>query len=90
MARIQSEYKNRGVVVVAVNIWPIFSLREWKAYWHRVGGGNAIFAQDKLPEEVFWVPAGATIIIDRQGHEVFRDLMATSYKTLKSAIEKAK
>ena len=87
MARIQSEYKNRGVVVVAVNIWPIFSLKDWKAYWHKVGGGDAIYALDKLPKKVFWLPAGSTIIIDRQGHEVFRDLSATSYEILKTAVE---
>lgn len=92
IAKINSEYGKHGVITVVVNIWPVYSLQDWKAYWHLVGGGDAVFAQDPNAR-VFWMlealSAGATIIIDRDGREVYRDIGATSYETLKSAIEKA-
>ena len=76
-----------------INIWPVYSLQDWRAYWRLVGGGDAIFAQEDPNNQVFWMlgalSAGATIIIDRDGREVFRDISATPYETLKSAIEKA-
>ncbi len=64
---------------------------------HELGNGEVqallkFFAQDPNAR-VFWMlealSAGATIIIDRDGREVYRDIGATAYDILNSAIEKA-
>jgi len=90
--RIQGEYKARGVTVVAVNIFPAAGLDHWTQYWKSVGGGDVVYAQDTRREAIRALQvrfAGATVVIDRQGREVWRDNSATDYETLKAAVERA-
>lgn len=78
--------------MVAVNIYTAAGLPYWKQYWQELGGGDVIFAQDTRREAIRGLnirTAGATVIIDRKGHIVFRDLSATEYDDLKEGVEKA-
>jgi hypothetical protein len=78
--------------VVAVNIFPAAALDSWTRYWKSVGGGDVVYAQDTRREAVRALEvrsAGATVVLDRQGREVWRDHSATDYETLKSAVEQA-
>jgi hypothetical protein len=77
---------------VAINIFPDLGLERWARYWRSVGGGEVVYAQDTRREAVraFRVrAAGSTIVLDRQGREVYRDSSATDYETLKAAVERA-
>ena len=92
LARIQREYSGQKVDVIAINIFPSASLAEWKDYWQRAGGGDVIFAQDTRHEAMRALEirsAGATVVVDREGREVYRDGSATAYHVLKAAVEKA-
>ena len=92
LARIQKEYGDMGLDVVAVNIYPRAGLAYWKEYWQAVGGGDVIYAQDTRSEAVIALrvrSAGSTIVVNRQGREVYRDGSATTYEVLKTAVEKA-
>lgn len=90
--RIQQEYGTRGVVVIAVNIFTGAGLAYWEEYWRGVGGGDVIYAQDTRHQATTALSvrtAGSTIVIDRNGREVYRDFSATDYATLKTAVEGA-
>lgn len=92
MNRIHEEYKNQGVDVVAVNIFAAAGLAYWKEYWQMAGGGNVIYAQDTRHEAMRALKvrySGSTIVLNRNGREVYRDQSATDYETLKAAVEKA-
>lgn len=90
--RIQSEYGERGVTIVAVNMYPRTGLQQWRAYWRSVGGGPVTHAQVPGREAMGALRVrypGSTLVLDRQGREVFRDSAATDHKTLKAAVERA-
>jgi hypothetical protein len=92
LARIQREYRDRQVEVIAVNVYPRTPLKEWRAYWKGVGGGDVTFAQDTglaAARAMRVRSAGATVVFDRQGHVVYRDNRPTSYAELRAAVEKA-
>ncbi len=92
MARIQSEFRNQNVEVIAVNIYPRFNIQAWIAYWRASGGGDVIYAEDSRMEAVKALKirtAGATVIIDKEGRIVFQDRYATRYGVLKFAVESA-
>ena len=92
LARIQTKYRSRGLEVIAVNLLLSAPLDYWRQYWRRVGGGDVVYAQDTRREAVRALQiqtAGATVVIDRQGRIVWRDLYATPYEQLQAAVEKA-
>ena len=92
MARIQSEFRNQNVEVIAVNIYPDVDIQTWIAYWRASGGGNVIYAKDSRQEAIRALnirTSGATVIIDKKGRIVFQDQYATRYGVLKFAIESA-
>ncbi|MCH9044513.1 MAG: TlpA family protein disulfide reductase [SAR324 cluster bacterium] len=92
LARIQSEYRDRNLEVIAVNVFSQFSLEDWEKYWREVGGGDVIYAHDPRREAIRTLnvrTAGATVIIDKQGRIAFKDQFATTYEELKEAVEKA-
>ena len=92
LARIQSEYPNGTLDVIAVNVFSQIPLEHWEKFWRDAGGGDAIYAHDPRREAIRTLnvrTAGATVIIDKQGRIVFKDESATTYKVLKEAVERA-
>ncbi len=92
MNRVQSEYRSKGVEVIAVNLLLGAPLDYWREYWQKQGGGEVIYAQDTRREAIRTLDirtAGATVVINRKGQIVWRDLQATTYETLKEAVEQA-
>lgn len=92
MNRIQSEYRSKGVEVLAVNLLISAPLDYWREYWRGVGGGDVVYAQDTRREAIRTLgiqTAGATVVINGNGQIVWRDLYATTYETLKEAVEQA-
>ncbi len=78
--------------VVAINVFPQYTLRQWEAYWRSVGGGDALFAEDVNQRAIvaFNVrAAGTKIIIDREGKIVYRNVGVTTYEKLRSEVDKA-
>jgi len=91
---VRAESKQRGVHVVAINIFPEdMPMDLWKRFWQSVGGGNdVVFAADFGHRAVraFNVRAlGTTIIINRTGQVVYRDGFATPYEILRAEVDKA-
>lgn len=92
MNRVQSEYRDKGVEVIAVNLLPSAPLEYWRDFWRKFGGGDVTYAQDTRREAIRTLnirTSGATVVINRKGQIVWRDLQATDYETLKEAVEKA-
>lgn len=92
MNRVQSEYRSKGVEVIAVNLLISAPLDYWREYWQKVGGGDVIYAQDTRREAIRTLgiqTAGATVVINGKGRIIWRDLYATTYETLKEAVEQA-
>ena len=78
--------------VVAINVFPRYSLRQWEAYWRSVGGGDALFAEDTNQRTVVAFKiraAGRKIIINRERQIVYRKVGVTSYEKLRSEVDKA-
>lgn len=78
--------------MIAVNLLVSAPLDYWRQYWRGVGGGDVVYAQDTRMEAVRALriqTAGATVVINRKGRIVFRDLYATPYEQLKEAVQKA-
>ncbi len=78
--------------VVAINVFPQYTLRQWEGYWRSVGGGDALFAEDTNNRAVvaFNVrSAGTKIIINREGKIVYRNGGVTTYEKLRSEVDKA-
>ncbi len=92
LARLQSEYQDQGLTVIAVNIWPSnYSLDEWVGFWKRIGAGDVLWAQDANDTAIraYKVMAlGTEVIVDREGAIVFRSEGAAGYKELRSELEK--
>ncbi len=78
--------------MIAVNVFSQFSLEDWEKYWREVGGGDVIYAHDPRREAIRTLnvrTVGSTVIIDKYGRIVFKDGVATAYKVLKEAVERA-
>ncbi len=78
--------------MIAVNLLLGAPLDYWREYWQKAGGGEVIYAQDPRREAIRPLDirtAGATVVINRKGQIVWRDLQATTYETLKEAVEQA-
>ena len=90
LGKIQQEFKDDGLYVLAINISPFGSLEQWKTYWKSKDASDVIWAEDHEQEVVRLLRVlslGTTIIIDRQGRITYRDDGATSYNTLRAKIE---
>lgn len=92
LAEIQSDYKNQGVKVVAINIWPeVYPLDQWVDFWKGTGAGDVLWGQDvngTTVKDYRLVALGTEIIVDRQGQLAFRSDGASGYQKLRSQIEK--
>jgi len=91
LGRIQQEFGDRGLSVVAINTAPWNSLEEWKEFWKSLDAADVIWAADKdnqLVRQFKVYSLGTTIVIDRQGRISYRDNGATPYQTLRTEVEK--
>ena len=92
LAKIQKEYRDKKVQVIAVNYLRGTSLAQLQAYLERWGGGDMTYAQDLNFEAMRALnirTMHSTVIFDRQGEIVFRDSETTSFEVLKETVEKA-
>ncbi len=89
LGRIQNEFSDRGVNVVAINIRPWTNLERWRKFWKSTGAGDVVWAMDegqRVGRLMKVTSAGTTIIIDRERRISYRDSGATPYETLRAAI----
>ena len=89
MGRLQRQFGEQGVQVVAVNTAAWSSLEEWKDFWRSLGAGDVLWATDAeqgLVRLYQVLTLGTTIIIDRQGQVSYRDGGATPYEVLYSQV----
>ncbi|MFQ5860302.1 MAG: TlpA family protein disulfide reductase [Dehalococcoidia bacterium] len=92
LGRVYAELRDRSVEVVAINISPQYSLQEWQTFWRNIGADDVLWAQDTdgSATRAYQIRAlGTTVVIDRQGRVVYRDEGATSYDTLRQAVQEA-
>ena len=92
MGRIQEEYGDQGISVVAINTAPFASLEDWRGFWRSKNAADVTWATDydgQLVKQFNVISLGTTIIIDRQGRVSYRDDGATHYDTLRAKIEAA-
>ncbi len=90
MGRIQKEFGDQGLSVVAVNTAPFASLEDWKEFWKSKGAADVTWAMDSEGQMVHLFNVyslGTTIIIDRQGRLTYRDDGATTYEVLRAEVE---
>lgn len=75
-----------------MNIAPGYSLAEWKAWWNQFTNDPVIWAQDIQGQATtaFNVNAlGMKVIVDRDGHIVYRNAGVTGYDALEAAVLEA-
>ena len=92
LKRIQTEFKDRNLQVVAINLFRHVSLETWEEYWRGVGGGDVLYASDTERQAILAFNVrtpGATVVVNRNGEVVFQDGYATDYETLLQAVLKA-
>ena len=90
MGRIQEEFGDQGLSVIAVNTAPFASLKDWKQFWKSKDAADVTWATDAKGElvQLFRVYSlGTTIIIDREGHIAYRDDGATPYEVLRAEVK---
>lgn len=97
LARLQAEFQDRGVRVLAVNIDSRgYSQEEWAAFMERFAppGMEAITAHmavqdvnNKAISLFELVALGTEVIVDRQGRVTFRSDGSAGYKRLQAEIE---
>ena len=87
--RIQQEFIDQGVTVVAVNTAPWSSLDDWRDFWKSKGAGDVIWATDsdqQVARLLRVTSLGTTIVIDRR-YISYRDGGATHYDILLAQVE---
>lgn len=90
LARIHREYRNRGVEVLILDIWPGETEQQLLRFKSSAQGGDHFWAMDT---ESRWALAyqirtlDTTVIIDRQGRIAYRDGSPTPYQNLKAEVE---
>ena len=92
LKRIQAEFKDKNLEVVAVNLFRHVTLDIWEEYWRGVGGGDVLYASDDKRQAIIAFNVrtpGATVVVNRNGEVVFQDGYATTYETLLQAVLKA-
>lgn len=71
---------------------PQVPLEKWQDYLNYIGLKNSTVAVDSKYEAIKASQvrtAGATVILNKKGHVMFRDRSATSYEQLKMAVSMA-
>ena len=92
LKRIQAEFKDKDLQVVAVNLFRHVTLEIWEEYWRGVGAGDVLYASDNKRQAILAFNVrtpGATVVVNRNGEVVFQDGYATNYETLLQAVLKA-
>ena len=78
--------------MLAVDVMNYRGLAAWEEYIRGVGGEGLVYAKDN-GQRVFRLlelkASGATIIIDREGREVYQDTIGTPYDILMLNVENA-
>ena len=92
LAKLQSEYEDRGFKVIAINYDPSYSLAHWVSFWQGIGAGDVLWAQDTDGSTVrayqLFAP-GTEVVVDRKGAVTFRSNGPAGLKRLRSEIENA-
>ena len=89
MGRIQQEFGDQGLTVVAVNTVSYSSMEDWKQFWKSKGAADVTWANDangELVRQFRVFSLGTTVIIDKEGHITYRDDSATPYDVLRSEV----
>ena len=92
LSKIQNEYRDNKVQVIAVNYMRGTPLAQWQEYLEQWGGADLTYAQDLKFDAMRALnirTMHSTVIVDRQGEIVFRDRQTTTFEDLKEAVEKA-
>ncbi|MEE9202099.1 MAG: TlpA disulfide reductase family protein [Dehalococcoidia bacterium] len=91
LAHIYQEYRDRGVEVLILDVWPGETERQLLRFKSSAQGGDHFWAMDT---ESRWALAyeirtlDTTVIVDRQGRIAYRDGSPTPYQRLKEEIER--
>jgi hypothetical protein len=76
---------------MAVNIQPIFPLREWVEFWKSKGADDVLWAQDvrgRAIRDYRLLFLGTEVIVDQQGRVAFRSDGPAEPRRLRAEIEK--
>lgn len=90
LAQIHREYRDRGVEVLILDVWPGETEEQLLQFKNSVQGGDHFWAMDR---ESRWALAyeiktlDTTVIVDRQGRIAYRDGSSTPYQRLKKEVE---
>lgn len=92
MARIHMEYKDKNVILLALNVLPQqFPVAQFMAYMRRYGGGDHVYASDEGQKVVVAYGVqylGETVFIGRDGKITSRAFPpGLSYEELKQAVD---
>ena len=91
LGRLQSEYANQDVKVVAVNIERRLPLERWISFWQDTGVGEVLWGQDfegTTIRDYELLALGTEIIVDREVLVAFRSDWSAGYERLRSEIQK--
>ena len=80
LEKIQMEYRDQKVEVVAVNIFPSIPLTNWMEYLKKLGAPSILVASDPRREAVNALnirSSGSTVIINKEGKVVYQDRQDT-------------
>lgn len=94
LSQVQREFADQRLTVVAVNIAPQANkLEEYRDYMQEYGAGDLVWAQDtddNSAVRAFNIRGlGTTIVVDRNGRIIYRDVGPTAYDTLRPEVVKA-
>ena len=91
LGRIQNEFRDLPLTVVAVNTAPYIAIEHWVDYWRSKDADDVTWAQadpkGDLLRRYRVLSLGTTITIDREGQISYRDDGATPYETLRTNVE---
>ncbi|MBZ0309080.1 MAG: TlpA family protein disulfide reductase, partial [Anaerolineae bacterium] len=90
LARLYEEYHDKGLKIIVIDLDPGTSPEQLQTFIDLVGDNRLIWAfdSDAIFMNHYNVRAlDTTIIVNRDGYEVYRDIQVTSYKTLHQALE---
>lgn len=92
LQKIHEQYWKEGVEVIAINLVGQIPLNTWQDYLNQLGLKNATIAVDTDYAAVKACQirtAGATIVLNKQGHVIHRDRSASTYEQLNLAVSLA-
>lgn len=91
LAKVDQDYKGRGVVVVGIDINVYETEADLRDTLQKFGGGDHLWVMDDMYTlfKLYQVTGpSTTTIIDQQGKVTFTDMFPTSYEKFKEEIEK--